>query len=168
MLFRSLSDVKSAQTDSDGNVAQHNPQDALPSTDSVKPANGKKSLNQQRFGLKPSEEVEENLQIPSMLPQSFVDGALRIVLPLIQDRKPDGSAPSLAQIDAREILKRLLETNKVSARSLFEGTNSIQESGQDHLLISVLRSVQLSEDSGMRVFSPFDMICEMLRSCSDI
>ena len=163
-----LSDVKSAQTDSDGNVAQHNPQDALPSTDSVKPANGKKSLNQQLFGLKPSEEVQENLQIPSMLPQSFVDGALRIVLPLIQDRKPDGSAPSLAQIDAREILKRLLETNKVSARSLFEGTNSIQESGQDHLLISVLRSVQLSEDSGMRVFSPFDMICEMLRSCSDI
>jgi hypothetical protein len=163
-----LNEMKNSQTDREGNMAHHNPQDALPSSDSTKPLVDKISQKKQPNGVHSSEHAPDRANTLSSLPQSFIDGALRIVLALLQSRKAKDTAFTLVRLDAGLILSRLLQTGKVSARLHFEGTDSIQESNEDHLLISTLRSIKLSDKRGRRVFSPVDMIHEVLRSCPDL
>jgi hypothetical protein len=173
-----LNNMTTCQTDSYGNAAQHNPQDALPSSEHGGADGVKKSLADQRLqkkqvnGIHPTSNVYMRAKTPSSLPQSFVDGAFRVVLDLLVCDKVENddlaSRIALACLDARLIMNRLLKTGKVSARSHFERTDSIQESKGEDFLTTVLRSVELANKKGKHACSPVDMIHEVLKKCPDV
>lgn len=109
---------------------------------------------------------------PSSLPQAFLDGAIQIVLKLLQCGKVEndvvGRRVSLARLDARIVLKQLLNTGKISARFHFSGSDSIRVADAEDRLLTVFRSIKLSNKRGRRCFSPVDMIMTMLRRCPDV
>jgi hypothetical protein len=173
-----VADMKNSQADTDGNVEQHNPQDALPSSEHGGLNGVKKASTHKKTPKKPincvrsSSRAHVRADTPSSLPQAFIDGAIRIVLNLLRSGKVEDPAQArrvaLARLDARLILSQILHTGKVSARLHFEGIETIQESNEEHMLISSLRSVKLSNKRGRRVFSPVDMIHDMLQKCPDV
>jgi hypothetical protein len=150
-------------------LPHHNPQDALPSAE--KRPNGLKKKLANGVHSCPSKVLPACT--PSSLPQSFIDGAVQIVLSFLGQCPKGGSSilgrrVALASMDAGLILNRLIETGKVSAGLHFESANSFEDSKGDHLLESALKSVQLSNKNGKRVYSPVDMVLGMLRRCPDL
>ena len=163
-----LNHMKHCQTDSEGNVAHHNPQDALPSSDATSPKKAKLSPKKLPNGVISSPYHHGCSSSSLSLPQSFIDGAVRIAVSTLEAKNSEESFVANAGLDARAILELLLKTGKVSARLHFEGNDSIQESVGKHKLITALQSVALSDKEGQRVFTPVDMIVVMLTKCSDL
>lgn len=109
---------------------------------------------------------------PSDLPQQFVDGATSIVLSVLQlpkvTNKAVGIRTKLARLDARLILSRLIRTGKVSARRHFDQCLHPNDYDTIDYFFSVLRSLKLTKKGGNRVFSPVDLMHEMITWCPDI
>ena len=109
---------------------------------------------------------------PSDLPQQFVDGATSIVLSVLQlplaTNKAVGIRSKLARLDARLILSRLIHTGKVSARRHFDQCLDPNDDDTIDYFFSVLRSLKLTKKGGNRVFSPVDLMHEMISGCPDI
>eukprot|EP00980_Cylindrotheca_fusiformis_P011294 scaffold2599_cov125-Cylindrotheca_fusiformis.AAC.4 len=144
----------------------HNPQDALPSTE--KHLNGVKKNGIHKSPSKVSPDYK-----PSSLPYSFVDGSLQIVLSFLQQAAKVGDTARgkrviLASVDAGMILQKLIETGKVSAGLHFENSTSFEESKGGHFLELILKSLQLSSEGEKPVYSPVKMILGMLRRCPDL
>jgi hypothetical protein len=115
---------------------------------------------------------------PSSIPQRFIDGATPIVLSALQlpqvESKAVGIRIKLARLDARLILSRLIRTGKLSARRHFDcnGTREYGRGGDeesaDDCFFTVMRSLKLKNKKGRRVFSPVDLMHDMLTSCPDV
>lgn len=115
---------------------------------------------------------------PSCIPQRFVDGATSIVLSTLQlpqvESKAVGMRIKLARLDARLILSRLIHTGKVSARRHFVSDadhtygRDKDEEYADDCFFTVMRSLKLTNKKGRRVFSPVDLMHEMLKWCADV
>ena len=115
---------------------------------------------------------------PSCIPQRFVDGATSIVLSTLQlpqvESKAVGMRIKLARLDARLILSRLICTGKLSARRHFVSDTDRtygrdkDEEYADDFFFTVMRSLKLTNKKGRRVFSPVDLMHEMLKWCADI
>jgi len=114
---------------------------------------------------------------PSSLPQRFVDGATSIVLSVLQlpqvENKAVGIRSKLARLDARLILSRLVRTGKVSARRHFgsspdQGHERSSDEDTSDWLFTALRSLKLTNKGNSRVFSPVDLMHDMITCCPDI
>ena len=113
---------------------------------------------------------------PSSLPQRFVDGATSIVLSVLQlpyaENKGVGIRSKLARLDARLILTRLIRTGKVSARRHFDSSldhgRRQNEGNNSDCFFTALRSLKLTKKGNRRVFSPVDLMHDMLTWCPDI
>ncbi len=104
--------------------------------------------------------------IPAAIPQSFIDGSMQIVLSIIREEGKNSST-SLSELgsDARHILKRLIQSKRVSARLHLEGSYALQETGKGHPLSVILRSL---EHSSASPFSAVQLIVEMIVNCFDL
>ncbi|CAJ1960985.1 unnamed protein product [Cylindrotheca closterium] len=107
---------------------------------------------------------------PSSLPQGFIDGSLRIVLYFLQSckklRKSSGGHQfALACADAGLIIDRLVETGKVSARLHFEDASA---TSGNHLMESVLSSIEVFDENVKRSYSSITLILSILRKCNDL
>lgn len=114
---------------------------------------------------------------PPSLPQRFIDGAISIVLSVLQlpqtENKAIGIRSKLARLDARLILSRLIRTGKVSARrhfdtSLDHGHGGSNDEDTGDCFFAALRSLKLTKKGSNRVFSPVDLMHEMISCCPDI
>ena len=112
---------------------------------------------------------------PSSLPQRFVDGATSVVLSVLQlpqvENKAVGIRIKLARLDARLILCRLIRTGKVSARRHFDanlGHGDPIDNDNSDFFFNALRSLKLTKKGNNRVFSPVDLMHEMITWCPDI
>jgi hypothetical protein len=115
---------------------------------------------------------------PSCIPQRFIDGATSIVLSALQlpqvESKAVGIRIKLARLDARLILSRLIRTGRLSARRHFDLNGSREygrardEENADDCFFIVMRSLKLTNKKGRRVFSPVDLMHDMLTSCPDV
>lgn len=140
-----------------------NPQDALPCNGKVlnghkkRKSNGVNGVN--GISMKPA------CLTPASLPQSFIDGALKIVLKVLV---ADGEGKSIAsaRVEAGLILRELVKSGKVSARLHFEIIDS--ESTKEQILETTLRRLESSNKKGQRIFSPVDLILGMLQWCPDL
>lgn len=110
-----------------------------------------------------------------LVPQRFIDSATAIVLGALKlpqsEGKVVGIRVKLARLDARLILSRLLRTGKVSARLHLDANLSSSDeeySEQNDFLFSLLRATKLTNKKGRRVFSPVDLMHEMLSCCPDV
>jgi hypothetical protein len=167
-------DMKKCRTDSEGNLIKFNHKDAPASgkkngcvlKESAQSNLGMNALKKQVNGVNGSNGSHTPFHaitlLESSLPQPFVDSALGIVLSVLRlgkaNKKTVEKRLEMAQLDARVILRRLIETGKVSAQLHFEVSK----------LKSVLRSLKLSEKDGDRVFSPVDMMHALLAKCPDV
>jgi hypothetical protein len=164
-------DMKKCRTDSEGNLMQFDHKDATASgktngyvlKESAQSNLGKNGSKKQVNGVNGSHAPVHSIMLSeSSLPQPFVDSALVIVLSVLllgeADKKTVDKHLQMAQLDARVILRRLIETGKVSAQLHFEVSK----------LKSVLRSLKLSAKHGDRVFSPVDMMHALLAKCPDV
>ena len=168
----SLIDKMKVSDTLNGIAPDHNPQDALPSNGKL--LNGKKkktpskSRTEKDLNGVNSHSMKPRGLTPTSLPQPFIDGALQIVLSFLQCGEIEGRRATFAQVNARLILNQLVKTGKVSARLHFENATSFQAASKEHILESTLRSIELSNKRGQRVYSPVDMILGMLRWCPDL
>lgn len=131
---------------------------------------------ERKNGTKSSNPKFENMHFlprgrtPSLTPQAFVDGATALMLATLQlprtENKVVGLKISMARLDARLILYRLIRSGKVSARRHFQIYSEVDTEGD--LLFSILRAVKLGNKHGRRVVSPVDLIHEMLSGCDDL
>jgi hypothetical protein len=117
--------------------------------------------------IKPS---QERAHTPAETPQSFVDGAVSLILATLQLPRTESRTVALkikhARLNARLILSRLIRCGKVSVRQHFNFSCESEYDGDS--LFAILRAMKLTNKRGQRVVSPVDLIHEMLSSCSDI
>ncbi len=104
-------------------------------------------------------------KIPATIPQSFIDGSVKIALSIILGSRTEKRASQL-RLDAHDILKDLIQTKRVSARLHLEGSYALQETGKEHPLAATLRS--LYEPSIENPLSALQLIIEMIVNCSDL
>lgn len=108
-------------------------------------------------------------KLPACLPQSFIDGALKITLEAIRDEPKLGKGQvdlSTPSMEARSVLKMLLLSGRVSARGHFEGSYVLQESRKKHPLMVALRCLQ--SPKRCTAYSPVDFVHDLLQNCSDL
>ena len=121
---------------------------------------------------KPPNTIDTRGRTPFTTPQEFIDGATTIILQVLQISKVEdkivGIRVKLARLDARNILMRLLQTGKISARTHFDVTVHDSINAHNTPFLALLRSIKLSYKRGARVFSPVDAMHEMLSSCPDL
>lgn len=94
---------------------------------------------------------------PHSIPSAFVEQATSIVIQILV--MPGGRGKSATQDDAPLLLRRLIRTRKVSARSLFRSDPA--------LFNGVLRSLEPSDDE-KSAYTPVDLIYDTFRYCCDI
>ena len=121
---------------------------------------------------KPPYTINTGGHTPSTTPQEFLDGATSIILQVLQIPKVEdkvvGIRVMLARLDARTILMRLIRTGKISARTHFDIAVHDANNAHNTPFLALLRSIKLSHKRGARVFSPVDVMHEMLSSCPDL
>lgn len=108
-------------------------------------------------------------KVPTFIPQSFIDGSVQIALSIILKEKQDkNSRTALVNLglDARHVLKDLIQSKRVSARLHFEGSYALQETGKKHPLSVALKA--FGHPSFENPFSSLQMILEMIVNCSDL
>mmetsp|Transcript_2863 Transcript_2863/g.7861 ORF Transcript_2863/g.7861 Transcript_2863/m.7861 type:complete len:915 (+) Transcript_2863:107-2851(+) len=107
--------------------------------------------------------------ISSCIPQSFIDGSAEIVLSIILKGKQDTSGnPAVDKLglDARLVLKDLILSKRVSARSHFEGSCVRDKTGKRHPLSMILKAFEdINLDNPL---SSLQIIVEMIANCSDL
>eukprot|EP00537_Pseudo-nitzschia_pungens_P005074 CAMPEP_0172367222 /NCGR_PEP_ID=MMETSP1060-20121228/19668_1 /TAXON_ID=37318 /ORGANISM="Pseudo-nitzschia pungens, Strain cf. cingulata" /LENGTH=870 /DNA_ID=CAMNT_0013091385 /DNA_START=227 /DNA_END=2839 /DNA_ORIENTATION=- len=112
----------------------------------------------------------KSVKIPSCIPQSFIDGAVQITLSAILRRKKDKNVNTSALdkigLDARHVLKDLLQSRRVSARLHFEGLYALQETGKKHPLATALSFMEYPAVENP--LSALQIILEMIVNCSDL
>jgi len=151
--------------------AADNPQDAVPSrkegqVNGVHPTNGKKSggINGSKVpklvnGFHPPSSKPRSASIsPEQLPCAFVDGALGIVLDVLQL----STVSDDIKCDSKEILKSLIRSGKVMARNLF------QLCSFESLLLSLQGSSSDATSSKIIPYSTVGFSLDMLRHCPDV
>jgi len=106
-----------------------------------------------------------NLRIPTCIPQSFVNESAKIVLSIILRERKETLPRSLGS-DARQVLKDLIQSKRLSARHHFEGSYALQETTSEHPLHKTLKS--LGHPSAENPLSAIQMILEMIFNCSDL
>jgi hypothetical protein len=157
-------DMKNCRTDSEGKLIHKDAPALGKKNGCVLKESGQSNLAKKQVnGMNGSHTPSHPIVVSeSSLPQPFVDSALRIVLSVLRlvetDKKTVQKRLQMAQLDAHVILRRLIETGKVSAQLHFEVSK----------LKSVLRSLKVSEKDGDRVFSPVDMMHALLVNCPDV
>lgn len=104
-------------------------------------------------------------KIPTCIPQSFIDKSVHIVLSIILREKKLKKGNKLG-LDARHILKDLIQSKRVSARLHFEGSYALQETGKVHPLAMVLK--YFGHASIENPLSALQMIVEMIVNCTDL
>mmetsp|Transcript_10783 Transcript_10783/g.16554 ORF Transcript_10783/g.16554 Transcript_10783/m.16554 type:complete len:950 (-) Transcript_10783:19-2868(-) len=120
-----------------------------------------------------NEKFLDRCHTPNTIPQSFVDGALRLVLkillvPFDENRKKLHQIKlNAARLDARLLLYRLIETKKVSARQHFGFEDESTSLGSSRLW-RVLKATKLTKKGYQRQVSPVDLMHVMLSNCSDL
>jgi hypothetical protein len=107
----------------------------------------------------------EGRKIPASIPQSFIDGSVQIVLSIILREMQDKNTSELG-LDARHVLKDLIQSKRMSARFHFEGSYALQETGKKHPLSMALK--HLGHPSVENPLSALQMILEMIVNCSDL
>lgn len=108
-------------------------------------------------------------KIPSSIPQSFIDGSVQIALSVILGERRDkngSSASNQLGLDARHVLKDLIQSKRVSARLHFEGAHALQETEKGHPLSVVLKAI--GHPSIENPMSALQMILEMIMNCPDL
>ncbi|VEU44571.1 unnamed protein product [Pseudo-nitzschia multistriata] len=110
-------------------------------------------------------------KIPPCTPQSFIDGAVQIVLSTIIIGKEDRNGSNSSSfdelgLDARFVLKDLLRSGRVSARLHFEGLYALQETGKKHPLAIALGCMEYP--AAGNPLSPLQIIIEMILNCTDL
>ncbi len=108
----------------------------------------------------------EDAKIPASIPQSFIDGAVQIVLSIILDSKNKSVTPSKLGLDAHYVLKDLIQSKRVSARLHLEGSYALQETGKEHPLSATLKC--LDQPSIENPLSALQLIIEMIINCTDL
>jgi hypothetical protein len=166
-------------------VTPHNPQDpsslehneprkTLQSPKSViTKLNGGKSRNTKKNWLKKIEDIsshnKNNEDIPSHIPQQFIEGAVIITMNAIQaEKKAEPSSKALTSfgLEARMVLRRLLRSKRVSARRHFEGSYPLMEIERKHPLAAFLQ--KMDKETGKNPLSAMQLIVELLENCSDL
>jgi len=108
-------------------------------------------------------------KIPTCIPQSFIDGSVQVALSIIlkgnQDKDSNTAVNNLG-LDARHILKALIQSKRVSARLHFEGSHALHETGTGHPLSKALKSC--GDPTVDNPMSSLQMIVEMIVNCSDL
>jgi hypothetical protein len=108
-------------------------------------------------------------KIPPSIPQSFIDGSLQIALSIIlkeRQAKNSSAARHKLGLDARYVLKDLIQSRRVSARRHFEGSYALQETEKEHPLSKALKA--LGHPSAENPLSALQMILEIIVNCSDL
>jgi hypothetical protein len=97
-------------------------------------------------------------------PQEFVLGASSLVVDILCSLRKAGV--DTARNDARFILKTLVQSTKLSARSQLVNTLS----GHSISLYSLMRSMELSTNASCAksAYSPVEMIIDLMACCSDV
>eukprot|EP00339_Tiarina_fusa_P000803 CAMPEP_0116996424 /NCGR_PEP_ID=MMETSP0472-20121206/228_1 /TAXON_ID=693140 ORGANISM="Tiarina fusus, Strain LIS" /NCGR_SAMPLE_ID=MMETSP0472 /ASSEMBLY_ACC=CAM_ASM_000603 /LENGTH=904 /DNA_ID=CAMNT_0004695027 /DNA_START=115 /DNA_END=2829 /DNA_ORIENTATION=- len=153
-----------------GSLPGHNPQEALPSnTNGFK--NGKKSHGDKATPDKIANGVKSPISKQALtskpeLPQDFIDGCLRVIISVLCSESMENQNLN-ARKDALVILRRLIQTGKVSARVHFEDCVA-NTAGDENPLNSILRSVEACNKSGVRSYSSVDLILDVLKRCPDV
>jgi hypothetical protein len=108
----------------------------------------------------------------SEIPQVVIDTAINIILVILHKAVPDSAK---VRNDARVLLRRIIRSGKVSARShlTFIPTSSYDDVPAVTNFKHILKSLELScsENEIGQVWSaytPFDFICDMMQHCSDV
>jgi hypothetical protein len=109
--------------------------------------------------------ITNGRKIPPSIPQSFIDGSVQIVLSIILREGQDKSSSELG-LDARHVLKDLIQSKRLSTRLHFEGSYALQETGKGHPLSMALK--YLGHPSVENPLSALQMILEMIVNCSDL
>eukprot|EP00536_Pseudo-nitzschia_multiseries_P009850 jgi/Psemu1/67168/estExt_Genemark1.C_2860047 len=165
-----MKDIASANQGTDSNSTEHNSKD--PSNGEVKSPmkkfrNGKLNGG---FNSPSSNTNTKSVKIPSYIPQSFIDGAVQISLSAIirggKDMNGSNSATYRIGLDARHVLKDLLQSKRVSARLHFEGLYALQETGKKHPLAIALSFMEYPAVENP--LSALQIILELIVNCSDL
>jgi hypothetical protein len=150
-----------------------NPQDAIPSRkgDKVNGIHQQKTMNGERkngSAIKATKENSINGQhvlsnplaralTPGSISSTFVEHATSLIIQILL--LSEGQGKGTTQDDATLLLRRLIRTRKVSARSLFRSDPG--------LFMRVLSSLEPAVD-GKSVYTPVDFMYDALLYCHDI
>ena len=107
--------------------------------------------------------------IPTCIPQSFIDGCIQITMTIVLEERQDKNrnpAKNILGLDARQILRDLIRTGRVCARIHFEGSYALQETGKKHPLSIALKALEHPVIDNP--LSAFQMILEMIVNCIDL
>jgi len=167
-----IKDINSSNQAMEGNISvDRNPRDPSNGelrTPTKKTKNGK--LNGGFTSPSSSTKAIKGGNIPSCIPQSFIDGSVQIALSAIirekQDKNASNSALDILGLDARQVLKDLFQSKRVSARLHFEGLYALQETGKKHPLATALSYMECP--GAENPLSALQIILEMIANCSDL
>jgi hypothetical protein len=115
----------------------------------------------------------------SEMPQVLIDAATGSMLAILCMNFPDVTTALSIRNDARVLLRRLIRSGKVSARSQFNciptgSSPTDTDAGAASRFMQLLHSVELSRaekcvrDEVWSAYTPFDLICDMFEHCTDI
>jgi hypothetical protein len=111
----------------------------------------------------------------SEIPQILIDTAASVILAILNMHISDSATVHSIRNDARVLLRRLIRSGKVSARShlTFMPTSDRNIVSDVTSFTQILQSLELSsgeQDNGQvwSAYTPFDFICDMFQYCSDV